>query len=170
MPASMQDFVGLARRPLAANIAGISPGRLLHVTDKASNLSFLVDTDAAVSILPKSSCTGYKPYQSDRPLHAVNHSFIPTFGEKLVLLNLGFRRAFRRVFIVASVSFPILGADCLHHFNLSVDLRQKRLIDNTTNCSTVASVVSASALSPSFLPLVAASSSDSYTSLLKERS
>ena len=84
------------------------------------------------------------------------------------MLDLGLRRAFRWVFKVAAVSFPNLGADFLHHFNLSVDLRQQRLIDNTTNCSTVASVVSASALSPSFLPLVAASTSDSYTSLLKE--
>ena len=122
----MQIFVKLARQPLAANVAGISPSRLLHVTDKSSNLSFLVDAGAAVSILPKSSstlCTDYKPYQSDRPLHAVNHSSIPTYGEKSVLLNLGLRRAFRWVFIVAAVSFPILGADFLHHFNLSVGLR-----------------------------------------------
>ena len=124
MPNSWQVFVKLARQPLGANVAGISPSRLFHVTDKSSNLSFLVDTGAAVSILPKSSCTGYKPYQSDRPLHAVNYSSIPTYGEKSVLLDLGLRRAFRWVFIVAAVSFPILGADVLHHFNLSVDLRQ----------------------------------------------
>ena len=168
MPTSLQVFLKLARQPLAVNVAGISSSRLFHVTEKSSNLSFRVDTGAAVSILPKSSCTGYKLYQSDRPLHAVNHSYIPTYGEKSVLLDLGLRRAFRWVFITAAVSFPMLGADFLHHFNLRVDLRQQRLIDNTTNCSTVASVVSASALSPSFLPLVAASTSDSYTSLLKE--
>ena len=146
----------LAYRPLAFFISQTNPP------------IFLVDTGAAVSILPKSSCTGYKPYQSDRPLHAVNHSSIPTYGEKSALLDVGLRRAFRWVFVVAAVSFPILRADFLHHFNLSVDLRQQRLIDNTTNCATVASAVSASALSPSFLPLVAASTSDSYTSLLKE--
>ena len=56
----------------------------------------------------------------------------------------------------------------MHHFNLSLDLRQQRLIDNPTNCSTVVSVVSASALSPSFLPLIAANTSDSYTSLQKK--
>ena len=151
MPTSLQVFVKLARHPLAAKVAGISPSRLLHVTDKSFNLPFLVDTGADVSILPKSSCTGYKPYQSDRRLHAVNHSSIPTFGEKSVLLDLGLRRVFRWVFIVSAVSFPILGADFLYHFNLSVDLRQQRLSDNTTNCSTVASVISASALSPSFL-------------------
>ena len=84
------------------------------------------------------------------------------------MLGLGLRRAFRWLFIVEAVSFPILGADFLHHFNLSVDLRQQLLIDNTSNCSTVTSVVSASALSPSFLLLVAASTSHSHTSLLKE--
>ena len=119
----MQIFVKLARQPLAANVAGISPSRILHVTDKSSNLSFLVDIGVALSILPKSSCTGYKPYQSDRPPHAVNDSSIPTYGEKSALLDLGRRRAFHWVFIVAAVSFPILGADFLHHFNLNVDLR-----------------------------------------------
>ena len=110
MRTSLQVFVKLARQPLAANVAGISPSRLLHVTDKSSNLSFLVDTGAAVSILSKSSCTGDKLYRSDRPLHAVYHSSTPTCGEKSVLLDLGLRRAFRWVFIVAAVSFPILGA------------------------------------------------------------
>ena len=86
MSTSLQVFVKLARQSLAANVAGISPSRHLHVTDKSSNLFFLVDTGATVNILPKSSCTGYKPYQSDRPLHAVNHSSIPTYGEKFIFL------------------------------------------------------------------------------------
>ena len=123
-------------------------------------------------------CTGYKPSQSNRQsinlqtvnqiLLAVNQSCISTFGEKSVLLDLGLRRAFRWVFVVATMSFPILEADFSHHFNLSVNLHQQRLNDNTTNCSTVASVVSASAPSPSSLPLIAANPSDSYTSFLTE--
>ena len=66
------------------------------------------------------------------------------------------------------MSFPILGADFLHHFNLSVDLRHRRLIDTTTNCSAIASVVSASALSPSFLSPADTFTSDSFSNLLAE--
>ena len=66
------------------------------------------------------------------------------------------------------MSFPILGADFLHHFNLSVDLRHRRLINTTTNCSAIASFVSASALSPSFLSPADTFTSDCFSNLLAE--
>ena len=168
MHPSLSVIFKLASQALAAHVTGISPSRFLFLTDRSSRLSFLVDTGAAVSVLPKSACRNYKPYQSNRPLQAVNHSSIQTYGEKSVLLDLGLRRAFHLVFIVAAVSFPILGADFLHHFNLSVDLRHRRLIDTTTNCSAIASVVSASALSPSFLSPTDTFTSDSFSNLLAE--
>ena len=168
MHPSLSVFFKLASQALAANVTGISPSRLLFITDRSSRLFFLVDTGAAVSVLPKSACRNYKPYHSNRPLQAVNHSSIQTYGEKSVLLDLGLRRAFHWVFIVAVVSFPILGPDFLHHFNLSVDLRHRRLIDTTTNCSAIASVVSASALSPSFLSPADTFTSDSFSNLLAE--
>ena len=168
MHPSLSVFFELASQALAAHVTGISPSRLLFLTDRSSRLSFLVDTGAAVSVRPKSACRNYKPYQSNRPLQAVNHSYIQTYGEKLVLLDLGLRRAFHWVFIVAAVSFPILGADFSHHFNLSVDLRHRRLIDTTTNCSAIASVVSASTLSPSFLSPADTFTSDSFSNPLAE--
>ena len=168
-PLLVKFFFKLASQALAAHVTGISPSRLLFLTDRSSRLSFLLDTGAAVSVLPKSACRNYKPYQSNRPLQAVNHSSIQTYGEKSVLLDLGLRsRAFHWVFIVAAVSFPILGADFLHHFNLSVDLRHRRLTDTTTNCSAIASVVSASALSPPFLSPADTFTSDSFSNLLAE--
>ena len=168
MHLSLSVLFKLANQALAAHVTGISPSRLLFLTDRSSRLSFLVDTGAAVSVLPKSACRNDKPYQSNRPLQAVNHSSIQIYGEKSVLLDLGLRRAFHWVFIVAAVSFPFLGADFLHRFNLSVDLRHRRLIDTTTDCSAIASVVSASALSPSFLSPADTFTSDSFSNLLAE--
>ena len=110
MHPSLSVFFKLASQALAAHATGISPSRLLFLSDRSSRFSF-VDTGPAVSVLPKSACKNYKPYQSNRPLPAVNHSSIQTYGEKSVLLDLGLRRAFHWVFIVAAVSFPILGAD-----------------------------------------------------------
>ena len=59
-------------------------GRLLHVRDKSNNVTFLVDSGAAVSVLPRplssvSSCV-LRP-SSARPLHAANNSAIRTYGQ-----------------------------------------------------------------------------------------
>eukprot|EP00794_Sanderia_malayensis_P013216 gene13216-biopygen10539 len=40
---------------------------------------------------------------------------------------------FHWIFILADVSTAILGADFLAHFNLKVDVRQRKLIDETTS-------------------------------------
>ena len=47
-------------------------------------------------------------------------------------LNLGLRRDFVWIFVVADVSKPIIGADFLAHFGLLVDMRNRRLLDQTT--------------------------------------
>ncbi|GFV86683.1 transposon Tf2-9 polyprotein [Trichonephila clavipes] len=45
-------------------------------------------------------------------------------------------------FLIASVSVPIIGADFLYNFNISPDLRYKKLIDNATKISTNCKLVS----------------------------
>lgn len=65
-------------------------------------------------------------------LTAVNSSKIRTYGEKLLSLNFGLRRDFQWIFIVADVSTPIIGADFMGHFDLSVNLKKRILVDNTT--------------------------------------
>ncbi|GFS39113.1 hypothetical protein NPIL_558591 [Nephila pilipes] len=44
-------------------------------------------------------------------LFAANGSFISTYGQRLLTLDLGRRRVFRWPFIIAEVSQPIIGAD-----------------------------------------------------------
>ncbi|GFR02145.1 transposon Tf2-9 polyprotein [Trichonephila clavata] len=45
-------------------------------------------------------------------------------------------------FLIASVSVPIIGADFLYHFNISPDLRNRKLIDNATKLSANCKLVS----------------------------
>jgi len=55
---------------------------------------------------------------------------------KMLTLNLSLRRPFTWRFVIADVSKPIIGADFLSHFNLVVDLKNRRLIDQVTGLST----------------------------------
>ena len=85
---------------------------LFFLKDRTSGLSFLVDTDAEISMFPPSGSppsrrtTGYS-------LQAANHSPIATYGTRSMTLNLGLRRT-RWIFIIAEVRHAILGANFLH--------------------------------------------------------
>ena len=46
---------------------------------------------------------------------------IATYGIQSLTFNLGLRRTFHWVFLVADVTTPIIGADFLRHFDLLVD-------------------------------------------------
>jgi hypothetical protein len=66
----------------------------------------------------------------------------PLYPQKLTLgwlplsLDLGLRRDFTWRFIIADVTQAIIGADFLSHYGLVVNLRKKRLLDETTSLST----------------------------------
>ncbi|GBP14104.1 hypothetical protein EVAR_83083_1 [Eumeta japonica] len=69
-------------------------------------------------------------------LSAANGTTINTYGYVNLELNLSLRRAYPWRFVVADVTKPIIGADFLQFYNLMVDIRNRRLIDNTTTLST----------------------------------
>nr|VZI02841.1 unnamed protein product [Spirometra erinaceieuropaei] len=71
--------------------------------------------------------------RSGRRFLAVNTSPITTFGTCSLSLDIGLRRLFPWVFVVADIPCAILGADFLAAFDLLVDCRQSRLHDKTTN-------------------------------------
>ena len=149
---------------VATNTAGQQTGRLLFVTDRKSKIRFLVETGAEVSIIPPSNAER-KTRQDTFGLLAANGPPIVTYGTRSLTLNLGLRRTFRWVFIVAKVRNPILGADFLKHHGLVVDMGHKRLADTRTNLS-VQGVISASpSLSPLTLPK---QQSSDYTAILRE--
>ena len=121
--------------------------RLFYITDKTTGTRFLVDTGAEVSAIPPSRSERRSP-SPNLKLQAANHSSIATYGERSLSLNLGLRRVYRWVFIIADIHTPILGADFLANFGLLVDLRRRRLIDATTNLTVDGAFVSSPSPTP----------------------
>ena len=116
---------------MATSAPGDNSCRLFYITDSANNLHFLVDTGAEVSVILPSQ-TDRKRRASNLNLQAVNDTAITTYGNKLLTLNIGLRRTFQWVFIIAAVKNPIIGADFLRHYSLLVDVAHNRLIDGLT--------------------------------------
>ena len=139
-------------RLVTTGTTSLLPYHLFFITDNNSAHRFLIDTGAKVSVMPPTR-TDRKHPQEGCNLLAVNGSSIPTYGKRSLTLNLGLRRVFRWIFIVANVQAPILGADFLRHFSLLVDIKHSRLIDITTQLRVQGMVFQTTSPSPSFLPL-----------------
>ena len=95
--------VKLDGRALAATSAA-SPiiSRLFYIVDKTMGTRFLVDTGSEVSVIPTSFSDRRHP-PDKLTLTAVNNTPIPTYGKRSLTLNLGLRRSFSWIFIVADV-------------------------------------------------------------------
>ena len=136
---------------MATGVTGLIPSRLLYITDNSLGYRFLIDTGAEVSVLPPSH-TERKHQQNGCNLLAVNGSEIATYGKRSLTLNLGLRRTFRWVFILANVQTAILGADFLRHYSLLVDITNGRLVDGITQLRVQGIISEVASPSPSFLP------------------
>ncbi|XP_046974662.1 uncharacterized protein LOC124540931 [Vanessa cardui] len=140
-PEVSKRSIGKLERTLAAAESGVpSTSYRLFVTDKKTKLSFLVDTGANISVLPRRQGQNTTPLPFK--LYAANNTTISTYGEKTLELDLNLRRPYKWKFIVADVSKPILGADFLNHHQLIVDLKNQRLIDAVTNLKINAPITS----------------------------
>jgi transposase InsO family protein len=122
---------------MAADDCPSSSGRLF-VTDRATKTQFLVDTGSDLCVFPRSALRDRRA-KTNYNLCAANGSDIATYGYINFNLDFGLRRAFNWRFVVADVSKPIIGVDFLNFYHLIVDTRNKRLIDNITSISAVAS-------------------------------
>ena len=112
--------------------AGITKlDHLLYIQDLKSNRRFLLDTGAEIIIIPPKSTQ--RNSVSKKTLLATNHTTIQTFGTTAMNINFGMGPTFPWTLEIADVKSPIIGADFLLRFNLSVDLKNCRLIDNNTN-------------------------------------
>lgn len=96
-----------------------------------NKLTFLMDTGAAISVLPPSSANTHTISSTSKLLMAL----VLPLMERSLSPSTGLRRSLPWIFMVADVSKPLLGAGFLHHFHLSVDLNSKKLVDNTTQLS-----------------------------------
>ncbi|XP_044757823.1 uncharacterized protein LOC123315977 [Coccinella septempunctata] len=117
--------------------------RRLFITDQDSKLQFLVDTGADLCVFPRSAVTGRRE-KYDYVLSAANGTPIATYGTTTLTLNLGLRRDFTWRFVIADVSKPIIGVDFLSFYNLLVDVRNRRLLDGTTQLTTQGEVAECS--------------------------
>ncbi|BHF77227.1 hypothetical protein SprV_0502033100 [Sparganum proliferum] len=133
--AATSQGLGKRSRPaVEANTAGSTANvhtRRLFLWDRIAGAKFLVDSGAEVSVVPPTLAE--RKTRSSFCLTAANNSSIPTFGQRSITLDLGLRRIFRWIFIVADVSVALIGADFLAHFNLLVDLKNRRLVDCITD-------------------------------------
>ena len=119
------------QRIMATSSAGHQSSHLFYITDQSTNLRFLVDTGAEVSAVPQTR-SQQKDHCQGPSLHAVNNTMIATYGTRSLTLNIGLRRMFRWVFIIADISKPILGADFLKHYGFLVDMRSQHLTNSLT--------------------------------------
>ena len=142
------------------NIASY-PAKLLYVDDKRNKCKYLIDTGAAVSVLPK-SCANRTTDAASLPLVAANNTTINTYGTSKRVVDVGLKPEYTWNFIVADVQQPIVGADFLIHYSLLVDLRSRCLRDMRTGLAIPASL---SSITPLSLNRVDAVHND-YTKLL----
>ncbi|GBP28092.1 hypothetical protein EVAR_21213_1 [Eumeta japonica] len=116
-----------------------APGRLF-VTDRCTKMQFLVDTGSELCVFPRSAVLQRRT-RTTYQLSTANGTTINTYGYINLKLDLLLRRDFPWRFVVADITKSILGADFLQFCNLMVDIRNCRLIDNTTALSTWGSIV-----------------------------
>ncbi|PIK60124.1 gag-pol polyprotein [Apostichopus japonicus] len=136
------------QRIVAANV-GQDPGRLFYARDRINNTRFLIDTGAAVSVIPPTH-TDLRNRGKGPSLNAINGTPIATFGYRSFTLDIGLRRRFQWIFVIADVRKAILGCDFLRHFSLLVDVKGNRLIDALTHLTITGTTTTERTLSPTF--------------------
>jgi transposase InsO family protein len=119
------QLAGKLGRPGRLN--AVVPGLLVHITDQITGRRFLVDTGAAVSIIPHTSTLPAGGQQLSGP----SGSPIKCWGEANLQLRFS-GRLFSWTFLQAAVAFPILGVDFLRAHSLLVDVTAGRLVDGVS--------------------------------------
>ena len=113
---------------------------LFTFRDKISGKIFLIDSGAAVSVFPVSSQEKASVKPNMTFLRAANGTPVPTFGRRSVRFDIA-GVAYTWIFIVGSVSRPLVGADFLQASGLLVDVRNKRLIQADTGSASSLALV-----------------------------
>ena len=160
MQTTVQFHPRSGKRQPALTVAGvnvISTNRLV-ITDKLTKDKFLIDTGSEISIIHfNKNC---RPI--DFKLYAANGSAIATFGYKQKTVDFGLRRKLTWTFVQAKINYNIIGADFLRHFNLIVDVKNKRLLDAGTQLFTGLRPITTSA------PSVYCMGTSAFSTILRE--
>jgi hypothetical protein len=125
-------------------VSAVRPGRLFYITDSVSSRRYLVDTGSAFSIMPWESTDT----PSGPSLTAADGRLIPCWGERSCTVTIaGVARRWN--FLLAWVSFPIIGIDFLQHHGLLVDVANLRLLPGAPPPAAVCAVTGPSGPAPS---------------------
>ena len=116
-----------ARRGVVASTTSTGqPGDLGMLVDHVSGRKFLVDTGSVYSILPHQSI---EPAMGPAIMTA-DRTPISCWGQQEMTITTA-GHSFKFVFLLADVAFAIVGANFLSFFDLVVDLRRMRLIQDS---------------------------------------
>ena len=138
MPVSVQVVGKLERQHVEATNVLSNVSRRLFLKERRSNTHFLIDSGSDVSIIPASKIL--KKLNPICKLTAANSSSINVYKQQVITLDFNLRRNFTHTFLVGDVDRQIIGADFLYEHGLVPDLRNKCLIDVTTNMSSKGAV------------------------------
>ena len=105
-------------------VNAVHPGSLLQISDQLTGVSYVVDTGSTFCIIPYKSTAA----EAGPRLKSATGRHIPCWGRRSLTLKFH-GRLFTWDFLLADISFPILGIDFLKHFHLLVDPAAGRLVD-----------------------------------------
>ena len=132
--------------------------------DKNTNIAFLIDTGADVSVLPPRGKE--KPRPRTVKLFAANGTPIRTYGERRISISFGLRLNFEWNFIIGDVDKPIIGKDFLSHHDLLVDPRNNALIYKKTLLKALADPIAAECI----ISALTIGENNRFSSILREYS
>uniref|UniRef100_A0A5S6Q037 RNA-directed DNA polymerase n=1 Tax=Trichuris muris TaxID=70415 RepID=A0A5S6Q037_TRIMR len=123
------------RSTITAVSAAAQDRRCIFLSDRRSGLRFLVDTGAAVSLLP---CHCAAPVEklgntAQHSLQAINGTTIAVTGLKTLTLCFDNLPPMTWTFTVAQVDIPVVGADFICHYRLVVDLASGHVAPHAFN-------------------------------------
>ncbi|BHF65861.1 hypothetical protein SprV_0200887400 [Sparganum proliferum] len=130
LPADVQTILASGSQDLTLSHLAEMADRMIEVIRRR----FLVDTGAQISVVPPTPVDRRCP-SPGLHLQAANCSPISTFGSRSRTLNIGLRRSFSWIFVIADVPHAFLGSDFLAEFDLLVDCRRSCLLDRTSGLS-----------------------------------
>jgi transposase InsO family protein len=125
-PSEMSETVcSFGKLTVQGQLTAVAPGQLLYVKDAVSCLKFLVDSGSSYSIYP---CGTPHGSPTGPMLQLPNKQLVPSYGEKVLTVEFS-GKTYVWSFLLADISFPIIGADFLRYFKLLVDLSTGLMLD-----------------------------------------
>jgi hypothetical protein len=119
----------------AANVCNRDIGRLF-ISDKISKRRFIINTVSDLCVFPRKLIP--QPRYVLTKTSARLTALPSPHTDGCLSVNLGLRRELSWRFVMANVTQPLIGAEFLSHFGLSVDCRNNRMLEDVTSLSTPA--------------------------------